>query len=137
MVEISTGKHSPIAMSLSFVCPGLGQLYLRKIKKSIVIFLVAAMGIALIYINSLPVSNFTDLFHWGVSQGGPNGYLIWKFKSGSQLMFRPHWYFKLSGLVQFVIIWLYGIIDGWMGRRIYKRRKDEGQEGEMARGQGG
>ena len=44
MAEIGTGKHSPVAMLLSVICPGLGQLYLRKIKKGVLIFLVAAMG---------------------------------------------------------------------------------------------
>ena len=52
MAEIGTGKPSPVAMLLSFVCPGLGQLYLRKIKKALVLFLVAAMGFLIIYVNS-------------------------------------------------------------------------------------
>ena len=121
MAEIGTGKPSPVAMLLSFVCPGLGQLYLRKIKKALVLFLVAAMGFLIIYVNSLPLHNLSDF--WRFSTTIQESYQILQFKS-TQLMFRPHWYFKMSGYIQFMIAWLYGVVDGWIGRRIYKRRKD-------------
>ena len=121
MAEIGTGKSSPAAMLLSAICPGLGQLYLRKIKKALVLFLVAAMGLLIIYVNSLPLHNFSDLWRLDVKESYP----IWQFKNGNQLMFRSHWYFKMSGYVQFIATWLYGVVDGWMGRRIYKRRKEE------------
>lgn len=122
MVEVGTGKHSPAAMLLSVICPGLGQLYLRKIKKGVLIFLVAAMGAFIIYVNSIPLNNFSDLWDFGTIT--KESYLIWQFKN-NQLMFRPHWYFKMTGYIQFVVTWLYGIIDGWMGRRLYKPRKKE------------
>ncbi|MFQ6044703.1 MAG: hypothetical protein ACE5PV_27945 [Candidatus Poribacteria bacterium] len=125
MAEIGTGKPSPVAMMLSVICPGLGQLYLRKIRKALVLLLVAAMGALIIYANSLPIHNFSDL--WRFDRAIQESYPIWQFKN-SKLMFRAHWYFKMSGYIQFVAAWLYGVVDGWMGRRIYKRRKDEVNE---------
>ena len=132
MAEIGTGKPSPVAMLLSAICPGLGQLYLHKIKKALILFLVAAMGFSIIYINSLPLHNFSDL--WQFSTTTQESYLIWQFKNGNRLMFRSHWYFKMSGYIQFVVAWLYGVIDGWMGRRIYKRRKEEGKGAKGQKG---
>ena len=122
MAEIGTGKPSPLAMLLSVICPGLGQLYLGKIRKALVLFLVAAMGAFIVYANSLPLDNFSNL--WRFDTATLESYQIWQFKH-NRLMFRPHWYFKMTGYIQFVAIWLYGVVDGWMGRRIYKRRKDK------------
>jgi hypothetical protein len=121
MVEIGTGKPSLIAMLLSVIFPGLGQLYLMKIKKALILFFVAAMGLLIIYANSLPLDNLSDL--WQFSREAQEGYPLFQFKD-MQLMFRPHWYFKMTGYIQFFAVWLYGVIDGWMGRRIYKYRKD-------------
>ncbi len=121
MVEIGTGKHSPIAMLLSVICPGLGQLYLLKIRKAFILFLAAAMAVFIIYINSMPVYNFSDLWRWGATT--EKSYLIWQFKNGNQLKFSPIWYFKLSGYIQLLGTWLYGVIDGWKGLQLYKRRK--------------
>ncbi|HIE30075.1 TPA: hypothetical protein EYP66_22650 [Candidatus Poribacteria bacterium] len=119
MVEIGIGKPSHVAMMLSAICPGLGQLYLRKIRKALVLFLVAAMGAFIVYVNSLPLDNFSNL--WRFDMTTQESYQIWQFKN-NRLMFRPHWYFKISGYIQFVAMWLYGVVDGWRGRRIYKRK---------------
>jgi len=127
MAEIGTGKPSPVAMLLSVIWPGLGQLYLRKIRKALVLLLLAAIAAFIIYANSLPLHNFSDLWRLDVKESYP----IWQFKD-NQLMFRPLWQFKVSGYVQFIATWLYGVVDGWMGRRIYKRRKEE-----LAKGQNG
>ncbi|MBM3238979.1 hypothetical protein FJZ31_22025 [Candidatus Poribacteria bacterium] len=127
MAEIGTGKPSPVAMLLSVIWPGLGQLYLRKIRKAVVLFLLAAIAAFIIYANSWPIHNFSDLWRLDVKESYP----IWQFKD-KQLMFRPLWQFKASGYIQFIATWLYGVVDGWMGRRIYKRRKDE-----LAKGQNG
>jgi len=120
MVEIGTGKPSPIAMLLSLIFPGLGQLYLMKIRKGLILFFVAAMGLLIIYANSLPLDKWSNL--WKFSTEVQEGYPLFNIKD-AKLMFRPHWYFKLSGYIQFFGVWLYGVIDGWMGRRIYKIRK--------------
>ena len=121
MAEIGTGKPSPVAMLLSVIWPGLGQLYLLKIRKALVLFLLAAIAAFIIYANSWPIHNFSDLWRLDMKESYP----IWQFKNGNQLMFRPHWYFKMSGYVQFIATWLYGVVDGWLGRRIYKRRNEE------------
>jgi len=120
MVEIGTGKLSPLAMFLSMLCPGLGQVYLGKYVKASVIFLAAVMGIVLIYVNTLPFNDFSDL----LKKDGPSKeYTIWKFKSGRTLMFKSRWQFRLSGFIQFVGAWLYGVADGLAGRRFYRRIK--------------
>ena len=31
--------------------------------------------------------------------------------------FRPHWQFKITGLIQTLIFWGYAVVDGWLGRR--------------------
>lgn len=61
MVEIGTGKKSFPATFLSLICPGLGQVYLRKPIKASFLFLGTAVGVLLIYFNSLPVDSITDL----------------------------------------------------------------------------
>ena len=49
------------ALLLSIIIPGLGQIYLRKILKGIIIFIGVISAIALIYANSLPVTSWSDL----------------------------------------------------------------------------
>lgn len=118
MVEISTGKLSPLAMFLSMLCPGLGQIYLGKYVKALVIFLAAVMGIVLIYVNTLPFNDFSDLLK---KDSESKEYTIWTFKSGRTLMFKSRWQFRLTGFIQFVCAWLYGVADGLAGRRMYRR----------------
>jgi len=120
MVEISTGKLSPLAMFLSILCPGLGQVYLGKYVKALIIFLAAVMGIVLVYINTLPFDDFSDLLK---KDSKPKEYTVWKFKGGNKLMFKSRWQFRLTGFIQFVCVWLYGIADGLIGRRMYRRTK--------------
>ena len=55
-----TSRSYP-AMLLSIIIPGLGQIYLRKILKGIIIFIGVISAIALIYANSLPVTSWSDL----------------------------------------------------------------------------
>ena len=54
-------QRSYRAMLLSIIIPGLGQIYLRKILKGIIIFLGIISAIMLIYANSLPVTSWHDL----------------------------------------------------------------------------
>ncbi len=37
--------------------------------------------------------------------------------STAQWRFRPHWQFKITGLIQLLLFWGYAIVDGWLGRR--------------------
>ena len=54
-------QRSYRAMLLSIIIPGLGQIYLRKIFKGIIIFIGAISAMVLIYANSLPVTSWRDL----------------------------------------------------------------------------
>ena len=58
MVE---AKRSYRAMLLSMIIPGLGQIYLRKLFKGVIIFIGIILAIVLIYANSLPVTSWRDL----------------------------------------------------------------------------
>ncbi|MCZ6681224.1 MAG: hypothetical protein O7E52_28735 [Candidatus Poribacteria bacterium] len=217
MAEVSAGKRSYLAMLLSIIIPGLGQIYLRRQAVGFLLFLGFISALGLIYINSLPVKSWQDLtridriesisevqqseekteadstpentppqnersYHlytfedkllfrmrpefqrdladgknvseslWEVFQGhrvllSKNATLLTK-KEDSQwlindsyqtyavkkegegldvyavkkLMFRPSWKFKISGLIQLVIFWVYAIFDGWLGRRGFNKR---------------
>ena len=58
MVE---AKRCYRAMLLSMIIPGLGQFYLRKLFKGVIIFIGIILAMVLIYANSLPVTSWRDL----------------------------------------------------------------------------
>ena len=60
MVE---AKRSYRAMLLSMIIPGLGQIYLSKPFKGVIIFIGIISAMVLIYANSLPVTSWRDLTH--------------------------------------------------------------------------
>ena len=127
--------RSYVAMVLSAILPGLGQLYLAQFAKGAIIFLIFASALALFYLNSLPVKEWSDLTRFKpVAQGDTNvdgaggdetqqpyEFHIWTFDDGEQLMFRPSWKFKISSSIQAVLCWLYAVGDGWRGRRRTRR----------------
>lgn len=58
MVE---AKRSYRAMLMSMIIPGLGQIYLRKILKGIILIMGVISALVLIGANSLPVNSWRDL----------------------------------------------------------------------------
>ena len=54
-------RRSYCAMLLSMILPGLGQIYLRKPSKGIILFIGILSAMLLIYANSLPVTSWRDL----------------------------------------------------------------------------
>ena len=148
MVKAGGGKPSYLAMFLSLILPGLGQIYLRRWLKGIVLFFGVALGATLIYLNSLPVhgwhdlANFDGFTEWwekrrfgdadalqssntsDTVEDGENGtvYHLWTFENGKKLMYRPSWKLKLSGLVQGLFVWLYAIFDAWRGEKGFNKR---------------
>ncbi len=54
-------ERSYCAMLLSMILPGLGQIYLRKLSKGIILFIGILSSMLLIYANSLPVTSWRDL----------------------------------------------------------------------------
>ena len=123
--------RSFVAMVLSAILPGLGQLYLGQFPKAIVVFVVFTSGIALFYLNSLPVTGWDDLMRFkparqastatGETENSeaqePYSIHIWTFDDGEKLMYRPSWKLKISAAVQGILCWLYAVGDGWRGRR--------------------
>ena len=123
--------RSFVAMVLSAILPGLGQLYLSQFVKGVVIFLIFGSALALFYLNSLPVQEWSDLMRFkpaanedaksdsAEADATQTSYEIhlWTFDDGERLMFRPSWKLKISSSIQAVLCWLYAVGDGWRGRR--------------------
>ena len=65
-------QRSYRAMLLSIIIPGLGQIYLRKILKGIIIFIGLISALVLIYANSLPVTSWRDLIRIDRTETSPD-----------------------------------------------------------------
>ena len=133
--EGKPADRSFVAMVLSAILPGLGQLYLGQFLKAIVLFAIFASAIGIFYLNSLPVTGWDDLMRFkpatqeNLSTDGtenseaqePYSIHIWTFDDGEKLMYRPSWKLKISASVQGILCWLYAVGDGWRGRRRTRR----------------
>ena len=123
--------RSYVAMILSAILPGLGQLYLGQSLKGFILFLIFASAVGIFYLNSMPVNEWDDLVRFKPipksetpadttdDSEKQRGYAIhiWTFDDGEKLMYRPSWKLKISGSIQGILCWLYAIGDGWRGRR--------------------
>ncbi len=130
MAEPTENQISPLAMVLSALLPGLGQLYLGQFLKGFILFLIFASAVGIFYINSMPVNEWRDLTRFKpaakVESSTDNtedaekqpdyAIHIWTFDDGEKLMYRPSWKLKISGSIQGILCWLYAIGDGWRGR---------------------
>lgn len=128
------GKPAPrsfVAMVLSAILPGLGQLYLGQFLKAIILFAIFASAVGVFYLNSLPVTGWDDLMRFkpaaadststdeagGSEAQEPYSIHIWTFDDGEKLMYRPSWKLKISASIQGILCWLYAVGNGWRGRR--------------------
>ena len=123
--------RSYVAMVLSVLLPGLGQLYLGQSLKGFILFLIFVSALGIVYLNSMPVKGWNDLTRFkptateDISTGNTEdaekqstyAIHIWTFDDGEKLMYRPSWKLKISGSIQGILCWLYAIGDGWRGRR--------------------
>lgn len=134
--------RSYVAMVLSAILPGLGQLYLAQFAKGVIIFLIFVSTVALFYFNSLPVTEWRDLLRFRSATKAddrsddtsvdsaqdsdelmqPYEIHIWTFDDGEKLMYRPSWKLKISSSIQGILCWLYAVGDGWRGRRSTRKR---------------
>ena len=126
----SAPARSYLAMLLSAILPGLGQLYLGQFLKGFILFLIFASALGIFYLNSMPVKEWRDLTEFKPaakdetttdntedSQEQPSYAIhIWTFDDGEKLMYRPSWKLKISASVQGVLCWLYAVGTGWRGR---------------------
>ena len=64
MVKVGNGNPSYLAMLLSLILPGLGQIYLGKWLRGLILFLGVALGGTIIYLNSLPVDSWEDIMRF-------------------------------------------------------------------------
>lgn len=120
-----------VAMILSALLPGLGQLYLGQSAKGIIILIVFASALGIFYVNSLPVTEWSDLMRFkpvakenptsdnAADSEGQESYAIhiWTFDDREKLMYRPSWKLKISASIQGILCWFYAVGDGWRGRR--------------------
>ena len=140
-------KFSLFAMLLSIILPGLGQVYLRRAKIGFIFLFGVLIGFGIIYLNSWPVQSWKDLTNFreakdilesqktkeGIKlnpeklkealeniEDKPHQELL-KIKD-KQVMLRPKWWFKVTGLAQFVFFWLLSIIDALMGKQGFNKR---------------
>ena len=132
----SPKNRSYVAMVLSAILPGLGQLYLGQFLKGFIIFLIFASAFGIFYLNSMPVKEWRDLVRFKPIPKTETtmdntedsekhlGYAIhiWTFDDGEKLMYRPSWKLKISGSIQGILCWFYAIGDGWRGRRRRHKR---------------
>lgn len=133
MTKMHTDKRSYLAAVLSMVFPGMGQIYLRRPLEGVMLCFGVVFAGAIIYLNSHPVTCWRDLTYiegvenWLEDQtgihlappqrGGPESVLLIRLPNGTQVRYRPTWHFKVSGLIQGLIFWIYAIFDGWRGQR--------------------
>ena len=127
----SPATPSYVATVLSAILPGLGQLYLGQSAKGIVVFLIFTSAIGIFYLNSLPVTEWSDLMRFKPAAKDstatdpsedseaqdPYSIHLWTFDDGEKLMYRPSWKLKISASIQGILCWLYAVGDGWRGRR--------------------
>lgn len=132
----SLKSRSYVAMILSMILPGFGQLYLGQSFKGFLLFFLFVSALGIVYLNSMPVEEWRDLtrFKPPATEESPTDntedaqtrpeYAIhlWTFDDGEKLMYRPSWKLKISGSIQGILCWLYAIGDGWRGRRRRKTR---------------
>ena len=148
-MEQSRKEHrlSLFAMLLSIILPGLGQVYLRRARMGVIFLFGVLTGFGIVYLNSWPVQSWRDLTNFreakeilesqktkeGIKlnpqklkealeniEDKPHQQLL-KIKD-KQLMLRPKWWFKVTGLTQFVLFWLLSIADALMGQQGFNRR---------------
>lgn len=121
-------NRSYVAMFLSALLPGLGQLYLGASGKAFLIFLVFTSALGIFYLNSMPVTDWNDLLRFKPAPPQENtdptseteepyALHLWTFDNGEKLMFSPSWKLKISATIQALLCWLYAVVDGWKGRR--------------------
>lgn len=130
MAATNTSHSSYLAMFLSAILPGLGQICLAQSLKGTVVFIVFASAIGIFYVNSLPVTEWRDLMRFkpdeesqtagddtGTSETKPKYAIhLWTFDDGEKLMYQPSWKLKISALIQAGLCWLYAVCDVWRGR---------------------
>ena len=119
-------KRSFLAMILSAVIPGLGQIHLNNTIKGFIIFLVYIASIGIFYMNSYPVRDWNDLMRFKpisnnqeMDEDIDRSIPLWTLDNGEVLMFRPTWILKVTALIQGIACWIYAVYDGWRGRQIY------------------
>ncbi len=119
-------KRSYLAMTLSAVMPGLGQMYLNHFLKGCIILIVYISSIGIFYINSYPVRSWDDLLRFKPISEDTNtvddtdrSIHLWTLDNGDALMFRPTWILKVTSFIQGLICLIYAIYDGWRGRQVF------------------
>jgi TM2 domain-containing membrane protein YozV len=114
--KIAKPGNRVIAFILSFLVCGLGQIYLRRIARGVVLFLTfsLAAGILLLALYGSEVK---------VSNWGENSLMFNPARSVTFLgqTFYLNKMMKITGSIQLVFAWGFGIVDALHRRRWEKR----------------
>ena len=112
-------KHITAAV-LSFLVCGLGQIYLRRISKGLILLLSFSCALVIIWLGVFE-SEFT-IADWDEKQ-------LMFDPSQRSVSFRGQTLYmtdimKLTGTVQLALTWVFGIVDAWReGKRQVRRKK--------------
>jgi hypothetical protein len=105
----SQSGQAIVAVLLSLILPGAGQLYLRRIFKGLVLVLSFALAIIILWFG-LSSGEF-KMLDWG-------GKSVMFSPSMKSIMLGGHVYkmtavMKVTGTLQLVITWIFGLVDAW------------------------
>jgi len=105
-----------IAVMLSILLCGLGQIYLRRVLKGLILFISFSCAVAIIY---LAVSRMEfKIMDWGEKELMFNPSRVMSYQERD---FYVADIMKITGAVQLVFTWVFSIADAWRARRIPSR----------------
>jgi len=105
----SQSGQAVIAVLLSLILPGAGQLYLRRIFKGLILILSFVLAIIILWF-AVSGGEFR-MFNW-------DGKSVMFSPSMKSIMLGGHVYgmtavMKVTGTLQLVITWIFGLVDAW------------------------
>jgi len=105
----SQSGNAALAVLLSLVLPGAGQLYLRRIAKGLVLILSFIIAIGIIWF-ALSSREF-KMFDWGSKRVMFNPAM-------KAIAFGTHAYkvtdiMKVTGTIQLFVTWIFALVDAW------------------------
>lgn len=115
-----TSSYRPVvAAILSLFLCGLGQIYLRRISRGLILILSFSCAIIIIWIALSDIE--FKIMRWGESQ-------LMFSPSRRSISFREHTYqvtdiMKATGAIQLAFTWVFSIVDAWReGKKQVRKR---------------
>ncbi len=115
-----TRSYRPIvAVVLSLFLCGLGQIYLHRISRGLILILSLSCAIIIVWIALSDIE--FNITKWGENQ-------LMFSPSRRSISFREHTYqvtdiMKVTGTIQLAFTWVFSIVDAWReGKKQMKKR---------------